>query len=132
MSVLSARSELSDGHLSSFVACAATVVYVNWSHVGRACVSATSLPRQHTCRVRTTSDTPNPQHAASRVQQDIARGRNMVDARFQGKSGMGGTHNAIMSSEEYLSTAQRNFNNMEEGYYISPAFLDKVLYSHMS
>jgi hypothetical protein len=52
----------------------------------------------------------------------------MVDSLFQGQTGMGGTHNAIMSSEEYLSTAQRNFNNLEEGYYISPAFLDKVFY----
>jgi hypothetical protein len=60
------------------------------------------------------------------VQQDIARGRGMVDAHFQGAGGKGGTHNAILSSEEYLSTAQKTFNNMEEGYYISPAFLDKA------
>ena len=60
------------------------------------------------------------------VQQDIVRGREMVDSLFQGQTGQGGTHNAILTSEEYLSTAQRNFNNMEEGYYISPSFLDKV------
>ena len=39
---------------------------------------------------------------------------------------MGGTHNAIMSSEEYLSQAARSFNNIEDGYYISVAFLDKI------
>ena len=40
------------------------------------------------------------------LQQDIARGRDMVDSLFQGfGSGMGGTHNAVLSSAEYLSTA---------------------------
>lgn len=60
------------------------------------------------------------------MQQDIARGRQMVDSLFQGGGGMGGTHNAIMSSTDYLSTAARNFNNIEDGFYISPAFLDKM------
>lgn len=60
------------------------------------------------------------------MQQDIMRGRNMVDSLFQGQSG-NATHQAIMTSDEYLSQAQRNFNNMEDGYYISPAFLDKVI-----
>jgi hypothetical protein len=50
----------------------------------------------------------------------------MVDSLFQGYAGTSGTQNAIMSSQEYLSTAQRNFNNIEEGFYISPAFLDKL------
>jgi hypothetical protein len=59
-------------------------------------------------------------------QQDIQRGRQMVDSLFQGGNAMGGTHNAILSSEEYLSQAQRNFNNVEDGFYISPAFLDKI------
>jgi hypothetical protein len=59
-------------------------------------------------------------------QQDIQRGRQMVDSLFQGGQGMGGTHNAILSSADYLSTAQRNFNNIEDGFYISPAFLDKI------
>ena len=59
-------------------------------------------------------------------QQDITRGRMMVDSLFQGASGMSGTHNAIMSSEEYLSQAQRSLNNIEDGFYISPAFLDKI------
>jgi hypothetical protein len=39
---------------------------------------------------------------------------------------MGGTHNAVMSSAEYLSQAQRKFDNIEEGFYIAPAFLDKI------
>ncbi len=33
------------------------------------------------------------------VQQDITRGRNMVDSLYQGATGNSGTHNAIMSSE---------------------------------
>lgn len=42
------------------------------------------------------------------TQQDIARGRDMVDSLFQGfGAGAGGTHNAIMSTQDYLSTAQR-------------------------
>ena len=60
------------------------------------------------------------------VQQDIARGRLMIDPLFQGGMGMGGTHNAILTSEDYLSQAQRTLNNLEEGFFISPAFLDKV------
>jgi hypothetical protein len=60
-------------------------------------------------------------------QQDITRGRQMVDSLFQGPgAGMGGTHNAVLSSAEYLSQAARNFNNIEDGFYISPAFLDKI------
>eukprot|EP00899_Mesostigma_viride_P008913 jgi/Mesvir1/18022/Mv09348-RA.5 len=42
-------------------------------------------------------------------QQDITRGRNMVDPKFQGFGGMEGTHNAI------------------NDYYISPSFLDKLV-----
>jgi hypothetical protein len=41
---------------------------------------------------------------ASDDQQDISRGREMVDSLFQGGQGMGGTHNAILSSQDYLST----------------------------
>ena len=33
------------------------------------------------------------------MQQDITRGRNMVDSLYQGATGNSGTHNAIMSSE---------------------------------
>ena len=51
----------------------------------------------------------------------------MVDSLYQGKGvGSGGTHNAVLSSEDYLNTAARNLNNIEEGFYISPAFLDKL------
>lgn len=31
-----------------------------------------------------------------------------------------------MSSEDYLSQARRTFNNIADGFYISPAFLDKI------
>lgn len=102
----------------------------------------------------------------------------MVDSLFQGGQGMGATHNAILSSSEYLTQvrlvsrpdpflflptlasnipigclprtfchrpcgwtsprppttthnlflvqAARQFNNIEDGFYISPAFLDKI------
>jgi len=59
-------------------------------------------------------------------QQDIARGRGMVDELFQGFGGQGGTQNAIMSSSDYISQAQKNYNNIEDGFYISPSFLDKI------
>lgn len=48
--------------------------------------------------------------------QDITRGRNMVDSVFQGNQGMGGTHNAILSSHDYISTAMRSLGNIEDGY----------------
>lgn len=59
-------------------------------------------------------------------QQDIVRGRNMVDSLFQGATGLDGTHNAVLTSAEYLANATRTFNNIADGYYISPAFLDKI------
>ncbi|KAF6256168.1 rubisco activase [Scenedesmus sp. NREL 46B-D3] len=59
-------------------------------------------------------------------QQDIARGRGMVDELFQGWGGTAGTQNAVMSSTDYLSQAAKTFNNIEDGFYISPAFLDKI------
>lgn len=59
-------------------------------------------------------------------QQDISRGKAMVDDLFQGGFGQGGTHNAVLSSTEYLSQARKSFNNIEDGFYISPAFLDKM------
>lgn len=40
------------------------------------------------------------------LQQDITRGRGMVDSLYQGGGGHGGTQNAILSSEEYLSQVQ--------------------------
>lgn len=39
-------------------------------------------------------------------QQDITRGKGMVDSLFQAPSGAG-THDAIMSSYEYISTGLR-------------------------
>ena len=52
------------------------------------------------------------------LQQDITRGRDMVDALYQGAVSSGGTHNAIMSSEEYLSQVSAGRSN-------SPGLLDK-------
>ena len=60
------------------------------------------------------------------MQQDITRGRNMVDSAFQGGQAQSGTHNAILSSEDYLSQARRTLSNIEDGFYIAPAFLDKL------
>ena len=31
-----------------------------------------------------------------------------------------------MSSSEYLANSAKNLNNIEDGYYIAPAFLDKL------
>jgi hypothetical protein len=61
-------------------------------------------------------------------QQDIQRGKGMVDALFQGATGVG-TQTPIMSSYDYISTAQRSFNfdNMIDGLYIAPAFMDKIV-----
>jgi hypothetical protein len=60
-------------------------------------------------------------------QQDIARGRNMVDSKFQGGFGLGGTHNSVMSSSDYVSDGFKDLNNMtDEGYYISKGFMDRV------
>ena len=40
------------------------------------------------------------------VQQDITRGRDMVDSLYQGGQGMGGgTHNPVMSSEVRAATS---------------------------
>jgi len=58
---------------------------------------------------------------ASDDQQDITRGRGMVDSLYQS-----GTHDAVLSSADYLSQAQRSLGNVEDGFYISPAFLDKM------
>ncbi|KAH9316548.1 hypothetical protein KI387_025175, partial [Taxus chinensis] len=61
-------------------------------------------------------------------QQDITRGKGMVDTLFQAPMG-DGTHDAVMSSYEYLSTAQRTllWDNIKDGYYIAPAFMDKLV-----
>uniref|UniRef100_A0A2N9EZJ9 Ribulose bisphosphate carboxylase/oxygenase activase, chloroplastic n=1 Tax=Fagus sylvatica TaxID=28930 RepID=A0A2N9EZJ9_FAGSY len=61
-------------------------------------------------------------------QQDITRGKGMVDTVFQARMGTG-THYAVMSSYDYLSVGLRQFNldNMMDGFYIAPAFMDKVV-----
>jgi hypothetical protein len=61
-------------------------------------------------------------------QQDITRGKGMVDTLFQAPSGAG-THDAILSSYEYISTGLRTYNldNNMDGFYIAPAFMDKVV-----
>ena len=49
----------------------------------------------------------------------------MVDSKFQGGFGMGGTHNAVMSSTDYISQGQKNLDNLSvdgNNYYISPSF----------
>ncbi|KAG6763697.1 hypothetical protein POTOM_031133 [Populus tomentosa] len=61
-------------------------------------------------------------------QQDITRGKGMVDTLFQAPQGTG-THNPVLSSYEYLSQGLRTYNldNMMDGYYIAPAFMDKIV-----
>ncbi|KAL2635889.1 hypothetical protein R1flu_007368 [Riccia fluitans] len=61
-------------------------------------------------------------------QQDIQRGKGLVDSVFQGAVGLG-TQVAIMSSWDYVSQGQRTFifDNTMQGYYIAPAFMDKIL-----
>ncbi|XP_062085023.1 ribulose bisphosphate carboxylase/oxygenase activase 2, chloroplastic isoform X2 [Humulus lupulus] len=61
-------------------------------------------------------------------QQDITRGKGMVDSLFQAPTGSG-THFAVMSSYEYLSTGlkQYNLDNNMDGFYIAPAFMDKLV-----
>merc|ERR1711924_341223 len=58
-------------------------------------------------------------------QMDIARGRGLVDGVFQGAGMQDGTHNAIMVGSDYQSDGLKNLSNIEDGYYISPDFLDK-------
>ncbi|TKY47450.1 Ribulose bisphosphate carboxylase/oxygenase activase [Spatholobus suberectus] len=61
-------------------------------------------------------------------QQDITRGKGMVDSLFQAPMDTG-THYAVMSSYEYLSTGLRQYNldNNVDGFYIAPAFMDKLV-----
>ncbi|CAM8970952.1 unnamed protein product [Rhodiola kirilowii] len=61
-------------------------------------------------------------------QQDITRGKGLVDSLFQAPSGAG-THYAIMSSYDYVSTGLRQYNldNNMDGFYIAPAFMDKLV-----
>ncbi|KAK4270359.1 hypothetical protein QN277_023401 [Acacia crassicarpa] len=61
-------------------------------------------------------------------QQDITRGKGMVDTLFQAPM-ESGTHYAVMSSYDYISTGLRQYNldNTIDGFYIAPAFMDKVV-----
>ncbi|KAK3442077.1 hypothetical protein EUGRSUZ_B02310 [Eucalyptus grandis] len=61
-------------------------------------------------------------------QQDITRGKGMVDSLFQAPMGTG-THYAIMSSYDYISAGLRQYNldNNMDGFYIAPAFMDKLV-----
>ncbi len=61
-------------------------------------------------------------------QQDITRGKGMVDSLFQAPSDAG-THYAVLSSYEYISTGLREYNldNNMDGFYIAPAFMDKLV-----
>ncbi|KAE9606137.1 putative ATPase, AAA-type, core, P-loop containing nucleoside triphosphate hydrolase [Lupinus albus] len=61
-------------------------------------------------------------------QQDITRGKGMVDSLFQAPADAG-THYAVMNSYEYISTGLREYNldNNMDGFYIAPAFMDKLV-----
>ncbi|XP_041992588.1 ribulose bisphosphate carboxylase/oxygenase activase 2, chloroplastic-like isoform X1 [Salvia splendens] len=65
---------------------------------------------------------------ASDDQQDITRGKGLVDTLFQAPTGMG-THDAVLSSYEYISQGLREYNldNKLDGFYIAPAFMDKLV-----
>ncbi|CAN4118212.1 unnamed protein product [Withania somnifera] len=61
-------------------------------------------------------------------QQDITRGKGMVDPLFQAPMGTG-THHAVLSSYEYISQGLRQYNldNTLDGLYIAPAFMDNLV-----
>ncbi|XP_027336916.1 ribulose bisphosphate carboxylase/oxygenase activase 1, chloroplastic-like isoform X2 [Abrus precatorius] len=61
-------------------------------------------------------------------QQDITRGKGMVDTLFQASMDTG-THYAIMNSYDYISAGLRqcNLDNTMDGFYIAPAFMDKIV-----
>ncbi|KAJ6432623.1 hypothetical protein OIU84_019792 [Salix udensis] len=61
-------------------------------------------------------------------QQDISRGKGMVDSLFQAPQGTG-THNPVLNSYEYISQGLRTYNldNNMDGFYIAPAFMDKLV-----
>uniref|UniRef100_A0A2P2JV98 Ribulose bisphosphate carboxylase/oxygenase activase, chloroplastic n=2 Tax=Rhizophora TaxID=40030 RepID=A0A2P2JV98_RHIMU len=60
-------------------------------------------------------------------QQDITRGKGMVDTLFQAPMETG-THYAVLSSYEYISKGLRTFMESEkDGFYIAPAFMDKLV-----
>ncbi len=61
-------------------------------------------------------------------QQDITRGKGMVDSLFQAPMDTG-THYAVMNSYDYISQGLRQYNldNNMDGFYIAPAFMDKLV-----
>ena len=60
-------------------------------------------------------------------QQDITRGKGMVDTLFQAPVDAG-THYAVMSSYDYISQGLRTYmENEKDGFYIAPAFMDKLV-----
>uniref|UniRef100_A0ACD6A0X4 Uncharacterized protein n=2 Tax=Avena sativa TaxID=4498 RepID=A0ACD6A0X4_AVESA len=61
-------------------------------------------------------------------QQDITRGKGIVDSLFQAPMG-DGTHEAVLSSYEYISQGLKkyDFDNTMGGFYIAPAFMDKLV-----
>ncbi|THU56870.1 hypothetical protein C4D60_Mb11t21770 [Musa balbisiana] len=61
-------------------------------------------------------------------QQDITRGKGLVDSLFQAPMG-DGTHIPVMTSYEYISQGLRqyDFDNTKDGFYIAPAFMDKLV-----
>ncbi|KAF0896949.1 hypothetical protein E2562_030795 [Oryza meyeriana var. granulata] len=61
-------------------------------------------------------------------QQDITRGKGLADSLFQAPTGVG-THEAVLSSYEYISQGLRQYNldNTMDGLYIAPAFMDKLV-----
>ena len=66
-----------------------------------------------------------PANDQSDDQQDIQRGKGMVDPLFQG-FGMG-TQEVVLSSYDYISQGLKNLDNIDaDGFYIAPAFLDKM------
>ena len=59
--------------------------------------------------------------------QDIQRGRGMADGLFQGEdAGNEGTHNVVLQSADYDSGASRKLEFLDDDYYCSPHFMDKV------
>jgi len=61
-------------------------------------------------------------------QQDIQRGKGLVDSLFQGDVvGVKGTQNVVLSSSDYQSDGMKNLDNVDAaGLYISKAFMDKM------
>ncbi|XP_078435485.1 rubisco activase isoform X2 [Wolffia australiana] len=61
-------------------------------------------------------------------QQDITRGKGLVDSLFQAPTGAG-THDAVLSSYEYISQGLKELkmDNYMGDLYIAPAFMDKLV-----